>query len=151
MPTAAATTTATVPVRVSTALVDLARQEAKIFRRSVAGQLEYWATLGRAFEAMPRSTVPRLRETLDGSSMAIDATDSTRVRDALLGNLPVEFLDEGEQATFYDLVGLMGPSDASTVFCAALRKAGGGVGLDDQGNMVQRLPDGRLVPCGGGT
>jgi len=146
MPPATAITAATMPVRVSAALVDLARQEAKRFRRSVAGQLEYWATLGRIFEAMPSSTVPRLRSALEASATPLAATDNLRVRDALLGNLPVESLDAGEQTVYYDLIGLMGPSDDAIAFCAELRQQGGGVGLDEHDDAVQRLPDGRLVP-----
>ena len=37
-------------VKLPAALVDEARQSAKSMRRSVASQIEYWATLGRALE-----------------------------------------------------------------------------------------------------
>lgn len=38
-------------VKLSSRLVDEARQAAQPMRRSVAGQIEYWATLGRSLES----------------------------------------------------------------------------------------------------
>ena len=38
-------------VKLPSGLVDQARQAAQPMRRSVAGQIEYWATLGRIVEA----------------------------------------------------------------------------------------------------
>ena len=42
--------TAFASVKLPTALVDQAREAAQPMRRSVAGQVEYWATLGRIVE-----------------------------------------------------------------------------------------------------
>ena len=39
-----------VSVKLPAALVNHAREAAQIMRRSVASQIEYWATLGRALE-----------------------------------------------------------------------------------------------------
>ena len=36
------------PIKLSGELVDDARSSAKLFRRSLTGQIEHWATLGRA-------------------------------------------------------------------------------------------------------
>ena len=44
------TQTAFASVKLPTALVDQAREAAQPMRRSVAGQVEYWATLGRIVE-----------------------------------------------------------------------------------------------------
>ena len=40
------------PVGLSAALVDAARDEARASRRSLAGQIEHWATIGRAIEKL---------------------------------------------------------------------------------------------------
>lgn len=39
------------PIRVSSELFEAAKREASVMKRSVAGQLEYWAKLGEAVEA----------------------------------------------------------------------------------------------------
>lgn len=40
------------PVKISDTLLALAREEARVSHRSATGQVEHWATLGRAIEAM---------------------------------------------------------------------------------------------------
>ncbi|MDB5543755.1 MAG: ParD-like antitoxin of type bacterial toxin-antitoxin system, partial [Hyphomicrobiales bacterium] len=53
-------------VKLSAEFVDEARSEARQLHRSVAGQIEYWARLGRAAEAvMP---IAKVREALDSGS-----------------------------------------------------------------------------------
>lgn len=72
-------------VKLNRRLVDAARAEAELFHRSLAGQIEHWATLGRALE------------TADGVSLE-------RVREALAGRLKFEDLPEAEQdAVFANL------------------------------------------------
>jgi hypothetical protein len=44
----------TQPVRLSAALVQEARQTGELMERSIAGQIEYWARLGRAVEGVLR-------------------------------------------------------------------------------------------------
>jgi hypothetical protein len=44
----------TQPVRLSAALVQDARETGEVMERSIAGQIEYWARLGRAVEAVLR-------------------------------------------------------------------------------------------------
>jgi hypothetical protein len=39
------------PIKLSGALVKDARSSAKVFKRSLTGQIEHWATLGRAIES----------------------------------------------------------------------------------------------------
>ena len=36
------------PVRIDDTLYEMARTEAKVEHRTIAGQIEYWATVGRA-------------------------------------------------------------------------------------------------------
>ena len=42
------------PVRIHDTLYELARAEAKVERRTIAGQIEFWASLGRALEPLLR-------------------------------------------------------------------------------------------------
>lgn len=93
-------------VKLPADLVQQAREAAQPLRRSVAGQIEYWATLGRVvehtgltvqeaqtaietYEAAARNA--RLANTLDAIEerfAASEASDSLaiRVRDVVLGN-----------------------------------------------------------------
>lgn len=137
---------ATTVVRISTDILGLARETGETSGRTAAGQLEHWATLGRLFEAMPTTTVARARKLVEGELDPSEITDSLRVRDALLGVLPVDELDEDEQEIYYDLEPFMGPSEKAKKFFAELRERGGGVGLDEKGRMVRGLPGGGVEP-----
>jgi hypothetical protein len=112
-------------IKVSSALLDTAKAEAALFQRSAGGQLEHWARVGRAIEASPDF-------------------DYARVRAALNGQLDAAALTAEERAVFLDGLGeaLAQPLPAEEQFWAERRKRGGGVGLDDQGRLVQGLPGG---------
>lgn len=69
-------------VKLSSLLVDEARQEAELLHRSIAGQIEHWVRLGRAVE------------NAEGFSIA-------RVRQALAGELKLETLADDEQDAFF--------------------------------------------------
>ena len=93
-------------VKLPAALVQQAREAAQPLRRSVAGQIEYWATLGRVvehtgltvqeaqtaiegYEAAARKG--RLADTLDDIEARFAAADASgslasRVRDVVLDN-----------------------------------------------------------------
>lgn len=73
-------------VKLNSRLVDAARREAEVFHRSLSGQIEHWATLGRALE------------TANGVSLG-------RVREALAGELKIEDLSEGELDAFFANLG----------------------------------------------
>lgn len=73
-------------VKLNSRLVDAAREEAELFHRSLSGQIEHWATLGRALE------------TAQGVSL-------DRVRAALAGGLKIEDLSEVEQDAFFANLG----------------------------------------------
>ena len=70
-------------LRLRRELVEAAREEAELFGRSTAAQIEHWARLGRAFEAARGAT-------------------TERVRQALQGRLPIETLGEVEQDAVFD-------------------------------------------------
>ncbi|WP_342162423.1 TA system antitoxin ParD family protein [Methylobacterium sp. SD21] len=54
-------------VKLSRPLVDLARLEAATFSRSIGGQIEHWARLGRALEEQASFNAARARTALTGS------------------------------------------------------------------------------------
>jgi hypothetical protein len=105
--------------------VEAARQEAHLLHRSVAGQIEHWAALGRAIEKTGGFTLDR-------------------VRAALTGEFSVDDLADAEQEAFFDLLDehFDRPSPAAEQFFAARRTTGGGVGRDEQGRLVRALPGG---------
>ena len=104
-------TTGCASVKLPTALVNQAREAAQPMRRSVAGQVEYWATLGRivehsgltaqeaqtaiaGYEAAVRHTRPSARQAttqadaLLAQFMAVenDASLAQRVREVVASN-----------------------------------------------------------------
>lgn len=64
-PTASSTLSAFASVKLPAALVQQAKQAAQPLRRSVAGQIEYWATLGRVVEHSGL-TVQEARAAIEG-------------------------------------------------------------------------------------
>lgn len=111
-------------VKLSAEFVDEARSEARQLHRSVAGQIEYWARLGRAAEAvMP---IAKVREAL-ASGVAFDDL-SAAAQDTLL----------------YDLAANAGvPTPESEAFFAERREKGLGVGMVD-GKLMRALPGGKM-------
>jgi hypothetical protein len=53
-------------VKISDDLVERARIQSKVFRRSIAGQIEYWAKLGQLIEENPDLPLPFIQEILVG-------------------------------------------------------------------------------------
>ena len=70
-------------LRLRRELIEAARDEAELFGRSTAAQIEHWVRLGRAFEAARGAT-------------------TERVRQALQGRLPIDALSEVEQDAVFD-------------------------------------------------
>ena len=62
-------------IKIPTVLVDAARVDAAIFSRSVGGQVEHWAKIGRAIESAPSFTFDRVRAALDGKFNADELSD----------------------------------------------------------------------------
>jgi len=73
-------------VKLSSRLVDEARREAELLHRSIAGQIEHWARLGRAIENAEGFSIERVRQTL-------------------AGELKIENLGEAEQDAFFANLG----------------------------------------------
>jgi hypothetical protein len=73
-------------IKLSTPLVDAARTDAALFHRSIGGQVEHWAKLGRAMESAPGFTTERIRAALAGEYDAMLLSgDETVIFDDLLG------------------------------------------------------------------
>jgi len=53
-------------VKVSDELVTQARIKSKIFKRSIAGQIEYWAQIGKIVEENPDLPLPFIQDLLLG-------------------------------------------------------------------------------------
>lgn len=112
-------------VKLGASIVDDARREANVLNRSLGGQIEHWARLGRAVERAPGFTIDRVKAALEGS-------------------FSVDDLTEEEQEAYFELLGehFDQPSPAAEAFFEARRAKGGGVGRDSDGRLVRALPGG---------
>ena len=107
-------------VKLKADLVDDARKEAELFNRSLGGQIEHWARLGRALEGAPGMPVERVRETLEGRVKLKDLT----------------FV---EQEAFLDQLHewVKNPTAEEVAAYAALADLPGAVGLNENGKVVR--------------
>jgi hypothetical protein len=53
-------------VKISDELIAQARIKSKIFKRSIAGQIEYWAQIGKIVEENPDLPLPFIQDVLIG-------------------------------------------------------------------------------------
>jgi hypothetical protein len=53
-------------VKISDELIAQARIKSKIFKRSIAGQIEYWAQIGKIIEENPDLPLPFIQDVLLG-------------------------------------------------------------------------------------
>ena len=53
-------------VKISDELIAQARIKSKIFKRSIAGQIEYWAQIGKIIEENPDLPLPFIQDLLLG-------------------------------------------------------------------------------------
>ena len=53
-------------VKVSDDLFDKARIKSKVFKRSIAGQIEFWAKIGQMIEENPELPLPFIQDILVG-------------------------------------------------------------------------------------
>lgn len=107
-------------VKLSDELLDIAQSEAKVMKRSMAGQVEYWATLGQTIEA---SGVMNLEQ----------------VRAVLAGKGSVHTLSASEDALYLELLGKELESfDGSDTGIIQELKSGGHpiAGEDEKGNLT---------------
>jgi hypothetical protein len=55
-------------VKISDELIAQARIKSKIFKRSIAGQIEYWAQIGKVVEENPDLPLPFIQDLLLGKA-----------------------------------------------------------------------------------
>jgi ParD-like antitoxin of type II bacterial toxin-antitoxin system len=118
------------PLKVSDNLFALAKQEAQATQRSITGQIEHWARIGRAMEAILAH-----RELL-GLKQAGDLLT------------PLD-LSAARRHEVHDLLDGIAKSADREVTKSALRTAGRPVYATDPnhpGRIVQVLPDGTRIP-----
>ena len=53
-------------VKISNDLVAKAKVQSKVFKRSIAGQIEYWAKIGQIVEENPDLPLPLIQDILIG-------------------------------------------------------------------------------------
>ncbi|MFD2143809.1 TA system antitoxin ParD family protein [Ancylobacter oerskovii] len=113
-------------IKVSSRLLEEARMEAAIMNRSIGGQLEHWATIGRSLEG----------------ALGLD-----RVRAALAGHFDPGQLTPDERRYYYEQLddALMAPSEDEIKRMAALGAEPGAVGYDASGQLVKVGADGKHV------
>jgi len=106
-------------VRIDDELVEQARAEIALSNRSIGGQIEIWAKIGRAIERTP-------------------GFDYQRVKAALRTELPLDELTGEEQVVFdQEFFALLHqPSEVEDAFFAKMREEGRGVGLDENDELV---------------
>ena len=101
------------------AFVDEARAASEIQSRSLAGQITYWARIGRAIER-------------SGSF------DHTRISRVLAGDLETTALTAEEKAVWSErfLATMSEPGPGEESYFAELRESGAAAGLDASGEIV---------------
>lgn len=116
-------------VKLTAGFVDEARQEADLLNRSLGGQIEHWARLGKALENAP-------------------GFSHERVRQALSGSLKIEDLSALEQDAVFEGLGaaLAQPQDDVRARYAALGEKPGAVGDDADGRLVRQGHEGKAGP-----
>ena len=109
-------------VKLSDEIVATARKEAGLMKRSIAGQVEYWAELGRCVEAA-------------------GLVDYASVRAVLEGQGSVQSLEPAETRLYLELLGstLEGLDGSDTRRIRRLQNAGHPIaGEDEKGKLVVR-------------
>ena len=106
-------------VRLDDELIEQARAEITVTNRSLGGQIEQWARIGRAVERAP-------------------GFDYSRVKAALRAELSTDELTRDEQLVFNEEFSalLHKPSEIEDAFFAKMREEGRGVGLDENDELV---------------
>ena len=119
-------------IKLSSTTVEAARDAARLYNRSIAGQLEHWATIGRAVEASGRFSTARIEGFLAGT---VDY-------DALTGEEQAVALATLED----DLTSPATPETAIAFRAELLAEADYVVGTDERypGKIVRLYRDGRI-------
>ena len=89
-------------IKLTDEFVDLARGEGRVMGRSIAGQVEHWARLGRAVERAPEFAYERIRAVLSAQASfdALDADEQAVALAALEAELEKPPSAQREKAFF---------------------------------------------------
>jgi len=63
-------------VKISDELAAKAKVTSKVFKRSLAGQIEYWAKIGQIVEKNPELPLPLIQDILIGREQIRDSVDT---------------------------------------------------------------------------
>ena len=112
-------------VRISEPEMKELRKAAQINSRSIAGQAEHWMRIGRAVERDPGVAYSRIERALRG-----------------LQPLDLDSLGADEQEAFLDRFedAALAPTPAQRAFYAEMKRKGGIVGMDKDGNLIEQAP-----------
>lgn len=129
-----------VAIKVSAELADSARKEAEHADRSLTGQIEHWAKLGRAAEAVLPAQIASALKRCAGDMQAIEG-DS--IRNKALSALAT-FRTQAPESLLQK-IGL----DQQTLFEPDLETPGGFIRITPDGKRTRGVMDGRMfVPTG---
>jgi len=121
-------------IKLSKELVDDARHDAAAFQRSVGGQVEHWARIGRAVESAPGTSLSRVRAALEGR---FDPND--------LNELEWPIFDELQfDALLADNVDTAAVQAKAVAAYAKLGARPGAVGDDESGRLTRVRDDGSI-------
>lgn len=115
-------------VKLTRNFVGEARREAQTLQRSLGGQIEHWAKLGRAIENSEGFSIGRVREALEGK-LKLEAL-SDQEQEAVFAGLADRFDDStSESRDYYEKLG----------------QKPGAIGDSASGQMVKRTGKGGLT------
>lgn len=115
-------------IKIQTPLLEDARRNADVFNRSVGGQIEHWARLGRAIEQAPGFDYRHITQALNAK------------------RAPASLIAE-EQEVYFDQFAeaMRQPSREEAAFFADRRRRGVGVGTDARGRIIKQGPVGKVT------
>lgn len=113
-------------IKLSNTFVEVVRREADASHRSVGGQVEYWAKLGRAVENTPGFSLDKVRGAMEGR-VRFEVIPVGEARSAFVAQLNAAF-DQ--------------PDEVTRAQYSILGEAEGAVGSDGKGGVVRRQAGG---------
>jgi ParD-like antitoxin of type II bacterial toxin-antitoxin system len=90
-------------VKLPASLVSAAKESAQTFRRSTAGQIEYWAALGRKMESSGL-TILQAEQALQQDSTSVSNKDSSDSLEAHLAKMQAAHSSGSLRRQFHDIV-----------------------------------------------
>jgi hypothetical protein len=99
-------------IKLTTELVDHAREMGAVFNRSIGGQIEYWVRLGKAVEQVPGYTMERVQAALEGRFDAAQLSEEEQgYFDEMYGFALANIQTPGEKEFWENLNSQLQPGD----------------------------------------